>query len=64
MIPPPWLNLSKALIHPSNAKPTNTNEINFVASHCELEALHRMVFRASGAAIFLLLGLIVASLLA
>ena len=36
---------------------TNTNAINIVTSHCEPEALHRMVYRAKGAAISFLLGL-------
>ena len=30
---------------------TNTNAINIVTSHCEPEALHRMVYGARGAAI-------------
>jgi len=36
---------------------TNTNAINILTSHCEPEALHRMVHRAKGASISFLLGL-------
>jgi hypothetical protein len=37
---------------------TNTDAINIVTGHCEHEALHRMVYRAKGAAILFLLGLL------